>query len=101
MAKTKSAVRQRGKAGPQQAPAVDTVVQGDELTPMQLANYYFAQHIGLVCCIAGIALLWAGYDRDWMHNTHLCLLSLGLCLLGWFFHELRPFNVSLALSWRC
>lgn len=43
---------------------------------------------------AGVALLCCGYDKEWMHNTTLCLVSLGLCLVGMFFHEFRPFNVS-------
>lgn len=101
MAQSRSAVKQRGKAEPQQAATVATAVQSDALTVMQLANYHFAQHIGLICVIAGIALLWAGYDKDWMHNSNLCMLSLGLCLLGWFFHELRPFNVSSVLLRVC
>lgn len=95
MAKERATVRQRSKAAPEQTVAEAKPVQDEApLTTMQLVNYYTAQYIGLVCCVLGIALLWAGYGRDWMHNTHLCLLCLGLCLLGYFFHELRPFNVS-------
>eukprot|EP00775_Hariotina_reticulata_P002614 gene2614-2915_t len=42
--------------------------------------------------MSGIALLCFGYDKEWMHNTHLCLLSIVICLVGLIFHELRPFN---------
>lgn len=65
-----------------------------EPSALQRANFYFAQHVGLVCCVLGIGVIWAGYDAGWMHNTHLCLLGMGLCLLGLFFHELRPFNAQ-------
>jgi hypothetical protein len=48
----------------------------------------------IACVRAGVALLCCGYDKEWMHNTMLCLVSLVLCLIGMFFHEFRPFNVS-------
>jgi hypothetical protein len=95
MAKERASIRQRGGVASQQAVAEAKPVQEDApLTTMELVNYYSAQYIGLVCCVLGIVLLWAGYDRDWMHNTHLSLLCLGICLLGYFFHELRPFNAQ-------
>ncbi len=61
---------------------------------MDKLNWYFVQHVGLVFCVIGVALLALGYDKGWMHNTHLCLASLALCLVGLFFHEFRPYNVS-------
>jgi hypothetical protein len=63
------------------------------------------QHGGLALAAAGIALLCTGYDAGWMHNTHLCLLSLLLCLLGLFMHETRPvkaderYQQQLAGTW--
>lgn len=71
-------------------------VAQDELTTVDKVNFYFAQHVGLVFCGVGIGVLGFGYDKGWMHNTHLCLLCLVLCLIGLFFHEFRPFNVSQA-----
>lgn len=44
--------------------------------------------------LAGILMLFMGYNKEWMHNTTLCMVSLGLCVVGLLFHELRPFNVS-------
>jgi hypothetical protein len=61
-------------------------------------QFYSAQYIGLVVTVFAIGMLWVGYGKEWMHDTHLCLLCLGLCLLGLFFHETRPFNVSSALA---
>lgn len=96
MLKEGSRVTQRKRGGSESAEVdVNAEQETADLTPLQLVNYYVAQYIGSVLCVIGIALLMAGYDREWMHNTHLCLLSLGLCLIGWLFHELRPFNVSV------
>lgn len=58
-------------------------------------NWYIAQYAGLVCVIIGPAILIYGYDKGWMNNTLLCWVCLGFCLLGLFFHEHRPFNVSM------
>lgn len=61
---------------------------------MEKVQFYVAQHVGLVICGGGVTLLGCGYDRGWMHNTHLCMLCLVFCLIGLLFHELRPYNVS-------
>lgn len=65
-----------------------------ELSLSDKLAFYTAQHIGLVLCALGVGLLALGYDKGLMHNTVLCLVSLGICLVGLFFHEFRPFNVS-------
>jgi len=82
------------------AVVVEATVQRDyaastaEPTLNDKLQFYFAQHIGLVVTVFAIGLLWVGYGQGWMHDTHLCLLSLGLCLLGLFFHETRPWNLE-------
>jgi hypothetical protein len=100
MSSPASNLRQRsGKATQPSAAATPEQQQAncqDELTTMDKFNFYFAQHIGLVVSGIGIALLSFGYDKGWMHNTHLCLLCLAFCLVGLFFHEFRPYNVSKA-----
>ncbi|KAF8061326.1 hypothetical protein HT031_004417 [Scenedesmus sp. PABB004] len=97
MAKDRAAVRQRrgGAAADEPPSALQQRGAADgEPTPAERVNFYVAQYAGAVCCVLGILLLCVGYDREWVHNTTLCLLSMGLCLLGWFFHELRPFNAQ-------
>lgn len=70
----------------------------DDLTTKDKVNFYFAQHIGLVVCAVGVGLLSFGYDKGWMHNTHLCLLCLAFCLVGLFFHEFRPYNAQQVME---
>lgn len=94
---TQSQLRQRNKAAREQAEAAAVAAQAADdapLTPGEKASYYAAQHGGFVLCALGIGLLGFGYDREWMSNMALCMLSLGLCCVGLLFHELRPFNVS-------
>jgi hypothetical protein len=97
--------RQRGgskaaAAGRQPAASVQQSQQdastSETLSVASHVNFYIAQYLGIALCALGIGLLAAGYDRGWMHNTTLTLLSLGVCLVGLFFHEFRPFNVSAA-----
>jgi len=82
------------------AVVVEATVQRDdaavaaEPTFNDKVQFYMAQYIGLLVTVFAIGLLWVGYGKGWMHDTHLCLLSLGLCLLGLFFHETRPFNAE-------
>lgn len=94
-------VRQRGGATTRAAAAAAAEAEreqqpqsaGDEeLSTSDRLVFYAAQHIGLVLCVAGVALLAAGYDRGWMDNARLSLASLALCLVGLFFHEFRPFQ---------
>lgn len=90
-------LRQRGSrtaAASDTTPSQQQASAQEELTTKDKLHWYFAQHVGLVCCVIGVALLALGYDKGWMHNTHLCIASLGLCLVGLFFHEFRPYNVS-------
>jgi len=99
MSKQTTVLRQRGgkAAATATAAAAAAPVQAvaeDELTTADKINWYLAQHVGLVFCGAGVGVLGFGYDKGWMHNTHLCLLCLLLCLIGLFFHEFRPFNAQ-------
>ncbi|KAF6265660.1 hypothetical protein COO60DRAFT_866445 [Scenedesmus sp. NREL 46B-D3] len=95
MAKERSTMRQRaGKAAVEHASPAAEATEAEPATLWDQINFYVAQHMGLVWCIAGVVLLCFGYDKEWMHNTTLCLLSLGLCLVGMFFHEFRPFNAQ-------
>lgn len=63
-------------------------------TRAEWARFALLQHGGLLLCAAGIALLVAGYDAGWMHQTSLCLITLAFCLAGLAMHETRPVNVS-------
>lgn len=69
-----------------------------EPTSAYMLSYYAAQHIGSVLVVSGISLLCFGYDKEWMHNTHLCMLCMAVCLVGLIFHELRPFKVSYLMT---
>lgn len=59
----------------------------------------FYQHGGLALCVTGVALLWMGYGKGWMHDTQLTLLCVAFNLAGLFLHETRPFSVSRC--WQC
>jgi hypothetical protein len=74
------------------------VAQGAGPTNADYARFVTLQHGGLVLCVLGLALLACGYDAGWMHPTHLSILSLGLCLVGLFLHETRPYKVGDAAS---
>jgi hypothetical protein len=76
-------------------PAVVRDEADDTPTVLDIMRFALLQHAGLVLCVFGLALLALGYDREWMHNTHLSMLSLVLCLIGLFFHETRPYKVTL------
>lgn len=65
-----------------------------EVTFQEKLQFYFAQYIGLVIVLAAIALLAAGYGKEWMHDTMLCIICVALCLVGLFFHETRPWNLE-------
>lgn len=95
MAKERSSIRQRtGMVEAEQPSSAAKLTAEEPATLWDQVNFYVAQHIGMVWCIVGVALLCCGYDKEWMHNTTLCLVSLGLCLVGMFFHEFRPFNAQ-------
>lgn len=86
-------------AVPAEAAATAAVDEGPSLPrPLALARFIVLQHGGLVLCVAGILLLILGYEAEWMHKTHLSLLSLALCLVGLFLHETRPVNVSESMQ---
>jgi FtsH-binding integral membrane protein len=107
MGKQTATIRQRGSSNttaadsPQQqqhqqqqsSPALQ-YKSPEEVTTRDKLQFYVLQYIGLVFCAAGVAVLAGGYDRGWMPNTALCWVCLILCLIGLFFHEFRPFNVS-------
>jgi hypothetical protein len=84
----------KAKTAAKAAQAAAKVAEDAPPTLEQKLNFYFLQHMGLVCVIVGVALVYFGYDQGWMHNTTLLLLSLAICLVGLFFHEFRPYNVS-------
>jgi hypothetical protein len=102
-----TAVRQRANAkGSTKAAAAAAAAEQQQqqqqdaeapITTAQWARYFAEQHGGAVFAVAGVALLCAGYDKGWMDNTVLCLVSLAICLVGLFFHEFRPYNVSVCV----
>lgn len=96
MGKQSATLRQRSSAATTAtiAPEQQQYKSEEELTTWDKVNFYVAQYIGMVFCAAGIAVLACGYDKGWMHNTALCWVCLVLNLVGLFFHEFRPFNVS-------
>lgn len=97
MSSQRTTLRQRGKAAATAttaAPKEQQYKSEEEVTTWDRVQFYFAQHIGLVFCAIGIAVLALGYDKGWMHNTGLCWVCLVFCLIGLFFHEFRPYNVS-------
>jgi len=63
-------------------------------SPSRGPAYFFFQYGGLALCTLGVALLWAGYGKGWMHDTYLTLLCVALNCAGLFVHETRPFSVS-------
>jgi hypothetical protein len=91
----KSPGRGAKKAAPSSAAAAPSSASSSPRSPLAQA---FLQHGGLVFCVAGIALLAAGYGRGWMHDTHLTLLCVAFNLVGLFLHETRPFCLERELN---
>ena len=58
--------------------------------------FYFRQYFGFLLALVSGSLLLFGYDKGWMHNNTLSLVSLGIMLVGLLVHELRPFKVRWA-----
>ncbi len=58
------------------------------------ASYIFAQYLGLVFALAGPLVLYLFYGQGYMSDTAVSLTCFALILIGLFFHETRPFNVS-------
>jgi hypothetical protein len=81
------------RSGAPAAPQKQQQPAGPPPTALDYARFAVLQHGGLGLCAAGLALLCCGYGADWMHPTHLSLLSLVLCLLGLAMHETRPYKV--------
>jgi hypothetical protein len=84
----------KAKAAARTAQVAAKAAEDAPATPEQKVRFYIAQHSGLACVLLGLALVFFGYGRGYMHDTPLMLLALAICLLGLFFHELRPFSVE-------
>lgn len=96
--------RQRGSAAAagaaRGAATADEPPHTAQPTRWDYARFAALQHSGLALCVLGLALMACGYGRQWVHDTHLSLVSLALCLLGLFMHETRPYKVRAALGAR-
>lgn len=55
-------------------------------------SYYTAQYSGLVLGFLSIAVIYFGYDKGYMNNTLVCIVSAVFAAVGLILHELRPFN---------